>query len=59
MDENLDIHLFLELDVIEHQDAELLDFSYLDGIFGDDLNNPIYTDGTDINFEDIEISEEA
>lgn len=53
---NLDTILFLEMDVEAFEDAEVADYSYLDTVFGDDLENPVYTDGTDIDFDDIELS---
>ena len=55
-DENLDIMLFIEMDVEDMEDAETVDYSYLDAVFGDDLENPIYADGTDVDIEDIDIS---
>ena len=52
----LDNILFLEMDVEAAMDAELADYSYLDNIMGDDLNNPIYnTADTDIDINELEL----
>ena len=52
MNVNLDSMLCLEMDVEAIEDTMNADYSYIDNVIGDDLDNEKYHNFSDDNYED-------